>query len=145
MRQISKPYFRPGEQPRAFAKLARQYRSTYKPKGPEAEALVEILAHIHWRIERYRLDERLILQFAEDHPGQPQTLEVIAQVIKNLEQLCAWTMTTFRYFEELDKLETAQAMDDAALNPDLGSFRQKAADPQTRHIPCPPPPETKPN
>jgi len=54
-------------------------------------------------------------------------------------------MYSLLYLRRLHIIDAVEAMEDKALNPELGSFRQNTSNPHGTHIPSPLPPETKPN
>jgi hypothetical protein len=130
---IAAPYLRPEENPRALAAMAHIFRREFQPANAEDEALVNVMTYLQWRIQRFKRDQILIEEHGGDNPDQAIALECSAQAITSLEQMGAWAITTLLYLRRLQIIDTAEAMEDKALNP------------HGTHIPAPLPPETKPN
>lgn len=143
-RKLAHPYLRPEERPEAFDQLAAAYRRHFQPSDPEGEALVDMLTYIAWRLKRYELDETMIAM-CDDNPRQPAALETLRALIEGLQLMGTWTLNSFLYFQRIHHMDTSEAMDYKAENPDLGSFLQIPSDPPGTHIPAPLPPKTKPN
>ena len=140
---LARPYIRVDEDPEAFDCLADEYRGEFHPDNPESEAIVNALTYIGWRICRHRSDE-LCVRLAVDNPDQPAALASTRAIIQNLEQLSTSLLVALEYIQRLHTLDAAEAMEDQALQHNLGSFLQNP-DVLATYIPGALPPRTKPN
>ena len=139
------PYLRPDENPRALAAMARLFRREFQPANAEDEAVVNLLTYIQWRIQRFQRDRILIEEHGAGDPDQAAALQCASNALIGLRQLDAWAMTSLQFLRRLQALDTVEAMEAKALNPELGLFVKNVFHPHGAHIRAPLPPETKPN